>query len=144
MSFRRRGIGFFHPGAGAEQVLELEISKERVPFYTQDRTVKVRAIHLIAKASGTGNYTAEMNPPLGAAAADLITMSPSASYGGLHHGSKDVSGRPVSLASPETAWKLRLKQSAAGDFRSLNEQSVEDVFIVVAYELTSTIVSPTP
>ena len=146
-----------HPDAASgENILELEITRERFPFFTQDETVQIQvgSIAILAAYNSAVEYKVQLTPPLPVEDPlgisdplnnnnqNLFTLSTSGNYGDLHEDIKDVSQQTIALTDPEdrekTTWKLKMRKSSNHqDFKSLEEGEVKDIFVILGYELVA-------
>lgn len=125
---------FLHPAsAGADQELVLDLTPDRFPFFARSRPVTVTRIELLAAAGEAADLVAVLDPPL--QPTDTFTLTRDALYGDLHHAVKPA-GQGAALSSPLGQWRLKLRRSAAADFRSLPPDLLDDVFLVVRFEVT--------
>ena len=131
---------FLNPGVGNDQVLSLPMPPERFPFYTYGRDLKVVSIDVLAQTSDAGDYTLVVTPPGGSAT--TATFSADATLGGLHHwenpalSPKIDLGRAPSNGAAAPTWRFQLKQAAATDYRSLTAANVDDLVVIVGYQVS--------
>lgn len=125
-----RWYTFLHPAnPGDDQQLVLDDLAERLPFAVRRfATKKARRIEVVARMKGTGTYKVQLSP-LGTTAADLLSAAPDATLGGWHRAAEDLTGSEVDIGS----WTLKLRADAAGDFRSLPADEVDELYLVVNY-----------
>jgi hypothetical protein len=131
---------FLNPGTGNDQVLNLPTPPERFPFYTYGLDLKVVTIDVLAKTSDAGDYTLVITPPGGSAS--TVTFSADASLGGIHHWENpnvspkiDLGKTPSNGATPPM-WSFKLKQASATDYRSLAAADLEDLVLIVGYQVS--------
>jgi hypothetical protein len=130
---------FLDPGAAEDQVLTLEMPPDRFPFFTTGLDIKVTGIDVLGRLADPGDYTLVLTPPGGAPS--TLTMSVAGDLGGLHHAdahpltpNADLGRAPAN--SPAPAWTIKLKRSAAADFRSLTPAEIDDLVLVFQYTVT--------
>ena len=130
---------FLNPGSGNDQVLNLPMPPERFPFYTYGLDLKVASIDVLAKTSDSGDYTLVVTAPGGSP--NSVTFSADNTLGGVHHWENpnlspkvDLGKTPSNGATPPT-WSFKLKKSAATDFRSLTAADLDDLVIIVGYQV---------
>ncbi len=131
---------FLNPGSGNDQVLNLPTPPERFPFYTSGLDLKVTSIDVLAKTSDSGDYTLVVTPPGGSATS--VTFAADATLGGVHHWENlnlspkiDLGKTPSSSATLPT-WSFKLKKSSATDFRSLTATDLDDLVVIVGYQVS--------
>ncbi|HEU5381439.1 MAG TPA: hypothetical protein VFV38_38945 [Ktedonobacteraceae bacterium] len=132
---------FLNPGSGNDQVLNLPMPPERFPFYTYGLDVKVTSIDVLAKTSDSGDYTLVVTAPGGSP--NSVTFSDDATLGGVHHWENlnlspkvDLGKTPSSNTTPSPTWSFKLKKSSATDFRSLTAADLDDLVIIVGYQVS--------
>lgn len=131
---------FLNPGSGNDQVLNLPMPPERFPFYTYGLDIKVASIDVLAKTSDSGDYTLVVTPPGGSPTS--VTFSADATLGGVHHWANpnlspkvDLGKTPSTSATPPT-WSFKLKKGSAADFRSLTAADLDDLVVIVGYQVS--------
>jgi hypothetical protein len=131
---------FLNPGgAGQDQVLTIGTPPEGFAFFTQGLDLKVSEIDVLAKLAGTEDYTLVVTRP-GAPTARTVTMEMDPVLTGLHSWTPDPLspksplGRAPTAGAPPT-WTFKLKKAAAADFRSLTEGDIDDLVLVLRYEV---------
>ena len=131
---------FLNPGIGNDQILYLPMPPERFPFYTHGLDLKVVSIDVLAQTSDAADYTLMVTPPAGSAT--TATFSADVTLGGLHHwenpalSPKIDLGRPPSNGAAAPTWRFQLKQAAATDYRSLTAANVDDLVVIVGYQVS--------
>jgi len=135
---------FLNPSSPASMnVFELDMSLGQFPFRDREKRLKVNTISLLARCTGSGDYSVVLSPPLPAAPQlpevdpNKMILSTVAEYGGLHFSQKDVASlaQPIQVLpnAPSVKWKLEM--TGAGG-RQLNVTEVEDLILVLGYEWT--------
>ncbi|TET67941.1 MAG: hypothetical protein E3J56_12115 [Candidatus Aminicenantes bacterium] len=132
---------FLHPqNTGDENILELDVSKEKFPFFTQNQNIKINSIVALAKCNNTDEYKIKLTPPLippPPADYNIFTLNTSDTYQGLHFGSKDVSGDTINLVtSSADIWKLKMRKTSTSNFNSLAVDEVDNIIIILGYQIT--------
>jgi hypothetical protein len=139
---------FLHPSTeGAEQVLNFTISKERFPFFAQDRTIIVMKIDVFAKCSREDdNYNYDMmlsyimNDETSVTFSEEIAMPQNDSYGGLNKATINESDAGLTLQEIDITkeMSLKVKHNTSSGFAGLatNPDEVKDIFLVVHYRFT--------
>jgi hypothetical protein len=138
---------FLHPASG-DQVLTLDISPDRFPFITNGLYIKITGIDFVAKLSNAGDYTLLVTPPLdNTTPKPERTMKKNADLNGLHEFYLSNNSNPplvkipigsTSIPNPSLTWSIQLKSSDATNYRSLSASEIEDLLLVVKYEVSST------
>jgi len=71
-----------------------------------------------------------------------VTFSADATLGGVHHWENpnlspkiDLGKTPSNSATPPT-WSFKLKKSSATDFRSLTASDLDDLVVIVGYQVS--------
>jgi hypothetical protein len=135
---------FLNPGLNNDQILKLDIGPERFPFFTHGADIKIDGLDAIAKLSDDGPYHLFVTPPKAATAAD-VKMSVQAPFSGAHWGENQFAGG-VSVASasavPAPTWNFKLQKEGAADFRSLGSDEVDDLILILQYEVKNLAVFP--
>ena len=121
---------FLNPANPADdQEIVLADLVDRLPFFTRGfATKKVRQIEIVAEMKDSATYKGLVSP-LGTAPTDLLSLSPDPTYGGLHRGLKDLTGSEVDFGN----WTIKLRDDAAGDFKSLADDDVKELLLIVNY-----------
>ena len=128
-----------HPANEAEgNVLRFEMSKNLFPYRDGTHALKINTLSFLARASGAGDYTVTLNPPIppidnGGEDEDVaIAMAQSETYGNLHVATRDTiaDGITVDFAAPET-WQLTIQPPTG---QNLAAGELSDFFLVLGYE----------
>jgi hypothetical protein len=143
LEFPAQWYKFLHPEtAGADNILELNITKESFPFFTQDDTVKITYLDIYAKCKNSTGYIVRLSPPVGETTADLFSLAYADATCKMHYSHKDVSAKTINLVtSSDSVWKLKFgKEAAPGttdpySFNCITPDEVTDIFIVLGYKL---------
>jgi hypothetical protein len=120
------------PPPGEDQELVLDGLADRLPYFTRRfGAITARRVELAAGVrageAGTG-LEARLSAP-GAAPGDTLTLADDGAYEGLLHG-----GRADS--APLGTWTLKLRRPGAPDFASLPPDVLDELFVIVNYELS--------
>ena len=133
--FSTEWYAFFHPAAGAGQVLRLKIARQHFPFFAQRRDIDIQRLTLVARTDDRQQLIAQLDPPIGSLAADRITLDAlpaSEDPSGFHVGkSRDVSGTLLDESQP---WELQLTKTP-GNFSTLTDAEVAECYMVAEYTL---------
>ena len=121
-----------HPASAAnDQEMVLEDLPDRLPYFTRwFTTKKVRQIEVVAQMKDGANYKVQLSP-LGTTPADLLVLSTDPTYQGLHRAFKDMSGSEINLG----VWTLKLQLDGATDFKSLPEDAISELFLIINYTI---------
>ena len=119
--------------ADIDQTLILDDLQERLPYFTKNfKTKKVSKIELVAMVKDSTKSYKVMISPLGSAPEDLLSLSVGTTYQGLHNVSNDLSGSEVDLNS----WTIKIQEDGATDFRSLDVDAIEELFLIINYTIS--------
>ena len=130
---------FLNPGSGNDQVLNMQMPPERFPFFTYGLDLKVATIDVLSKTSDAGDYTLVITPPGGTAT--TVTFSVDSTLGVHHWDNPNLSPKielgkaPSNGATPPT-WSFKLKKASATDFRSLTGNDLDDLVLIVGYQVS--------
>jgi hypothetical protein len=130
---------FLNADTGQDQTLTIEMPPERFPFFTNGLDIKVGGLDVLAKTRDSEDYTVEVTPPGGGPV--TATMSADAALGGVHHWvsppftPKIELGRAPMVGTPPV-WQVKLKKASANDFRSLAADEVEDIVLIIGYQVS--------
>jgi hypothetical protein len=131
---------FLHPSvAESDQILNITIGRERMPFFTQHRKIDVMRIDVLARTTeskeeytlllsvtGEDDSVMESSP---------IAMPQNAKYGDLQMASfTDIPPEAISIEKPMS---LKLKHSTSTDFKSLDPDEMNDILLVLHYKLSN-------
>lgn len=118
---------FMHPANDADdQVLSLNLGKDRFPIFTKPKTVKIKSVHLVAESSLALLNGLILKSP--APTTDTLNLSASGIYGNMLSASKDYGG---SKKNPGI-WELR---NPVANVR-ITENELSNLAIVIQYEIT--------
>jgi hypothetical protein len=134
---------FLHPSvAGSDQILNITIGSERMPFFTQHRRIDVMRIDVLARTTKSGDYhfilsvTDDYDSVM---TSSQIAMPQKPKYGNLQMVSLagSVSNINVEDVRIEKPMSLKLKHSTSTDFKSLDTtpDEVKDILLVLHYKL---------
>ena len=127
---------FLTPPAGQDQVLAIDTAPSRFAFFTSGLELRVTGIDVIARLDDPGDYTLVITRP--GAPAQTVAMIADATLDGLHVFSAHPLAPASNLGSTDTggplpAWTFKLQRAGAADFRSLAEDEIEDLVVVLRY-----------
>jgi hypothetical protein len=124
------------PGA----LLSSLLTSELFPFYTYGLDIKVVTIDVLAKTSDTSDCTLVTTPPGGSST--TVTFSADTTLRGVHHWENpnvspkiDLGKTSSNSATPPT-WSFKVKQATATDYRSLTAADMEDLVLIVGYQVS--------
>ena len=130
---------FLDPGQGADQVLTIATSPDRFPFFTNGMDIKVSGIDVISGLSYSDPYDLEITPPGGTALSK--TLSVDSELGGVHRWSAypltpkaEIGHTPA--VKPYPTWTFKLKRATVADFRSLTPGEIDDLLLILRYEVS--------
>lgn len=127
---------FLSPPAGQDQILTIDTAPARFAFFTSGFNLRVTGIDVVAKLDDPGDYTLVITRP--GAAPRTVTLSVDGTLGELHVFSDHPLAPASDLGSTDTAgppptWTFMLQKDGAADFRSLAEDEIEDLVIILRY-----------
>lgn len=132
---------FLNPPSGSDQVLSIATPPERFPFITSGMDIKAVGLDAIAKTSDGGNYTLIVTPPGGPPL--TMQLNPDSTLGGANHVELpplspkiDLGRAPSAAGGAPPAWTFKLKQASALDYRSLTQAVLDDLVLIIAYEVS--------
>ncbi len=131
---------FLNPAPGADQILTLQTPPERFPFFTNGLDLKVHSLDVLVRTVDSGPYKLVVSSP--AVQNQEVTMNPDATLAGMHHQQLtlapvvDLGRAPLPSAQQPPTWTIKLKQESAGDFHSLAASAVEDVLLLLSYQVS--------
>ncbi len=127
-----RWYRFLHPANPADdQELVLDDLADRLPYFTRKfATKKARQIEVVAIMKDAAPYKVFLSP-LGAAPADLLSLSPDPTYQGTHRGLKDLTGSEPALGT----WAMKVRPDGAADFKSLPADAIRELFLIINYTI---------
>jgi hypothetical protein len=131
---------FLNPAAGGEQILTLQTPPERFPFFSNGLDLKVHSIDVLARTTDSNPYTLVLGAPTGHT--ETVTMSPDSGLDGMQlrevplSPQIDLGRAPLPSSSTPPAWTIKLKQQSAADFKSLLASQIEDVLLLVSYQVS--------
>ncbi len=130
---------FLTPGPGLDQVLTLDMSRSRFPFFTNGLDIKITGIDVLAQLSGAGDYSLVITRPNAPVA--TVSMSVDSTIGGLHayhaHPLTPASDLGRAGVTPAPQLQFKLQKAGAADFRSLGETEIGDLVLVLQYTVTA-------
>jgi hypothetical protein len=134
------GTRFSIPKSATDQILSLEINKQRFPFLFHGKTITIRitAVDLLLDLhdGDTSDYRVLVAAPFSSATGPQTMAKDKDKFGPLPH-LKVVPEANVTVGS-QTTFAVRIRTSEADDFRSLKPGALKNVLVV----FTSTISGP--
>jgi hypothetical protein len=128
---------FLNPGPNNDQVLTIDIGPERFPYFTYGADIKIDGMDAIAKLSDAGPYHLFVTPPKAANATDM-KMTVQAPFSGVHWGNSQFAGGVEVGTAPAISapkWSFELQKEGASDFRSLATDELDDLILILQYEV---------
>lgn len=122
---------FFNPDNNGDQELVVTLKPEHFPFFIRGKlnTLKIKSLDLFVESQEAGDFKTNIQVTNKNLMPDL-TVSTDANFNDVHH-----LPTPAALtADPPAAlgeFRLKLKVSAAGDFKSLPEDTIEDMYLLL-------------
>jgi hypothetical protein len=101
-------------------VFELEMSPALFPARDAGKALTITRLWLLGRCTDPGSYAVTLTPPLPApppAGSNAVALNANATFGGLHLGSRDVSGDGVEVSpvGPAAIWRLRVARPGGGN-----------------------------
>jgi hypothetical protein len=131
---------FLNPPPGKDQVLTLETPPERFPFFTSGLDIKAGAIDVVVRGPDDVAYDLVLTPPGGTAKAVTVNLDPlledTAHLATTLSPPAHIGRAPTPADSEPPTWTIKLKKSGAADFRSLKATDIEDLIVVLSYQVT--------
>ncbi len=113
--FPNEWYNMLHPSGGAQQS-GLTIDNKRFPFFAQNRSIKVKAVHVYGMINTAGDYTIVVTPSSGPSSAQSLVLN----AGNQYHDVKDVSSVSFDLGKfTISISRSGAPQVADGDVRDL-------------------------
>ena len=130
---------FLNPGPGVDQVLAIDTPADRFPFFTNGLDVKISGIDVIASMDDPADYSMVITPPGGTPR--TVTLAADPTLGGAHHWSLHPLAPKVNLGKapstkPYPSWSIKIQKPGAADFRSLPPGAINDLFLILQYEVS--------
>ena len=124
---------FLHPAnATDQQVLSLNVTPDRFPFFAQLGNIKVVSLDLVAD---TANPVNNMELDIAAAVIGTQNLTADAVYGNYMHGNFGSVNKNVT--GPNAAWTIRYPQAASLPNNSpLTEGNLGDLILLVHYQIS--------
>jgi hypothetical protein len=118
---------FLHPAnAALDQELKLEITKERFPLFAKNFNIKITKIEFAALVSNADNYDLACTPLI----AGTKAFTKNGIYGALHQAEASFAA-----AKDIGTWTAKIKKTATLDFKSIADNEIENLFIILYYKL---------
>ena len=118
--------------APANQTLTLSISPSKFPPFVRGKTITVTAVDVLTVTWPKGDFVVQVNPPL-ATATTTLTMTPLPGVSEPSICAATITPPPgVGLGT----WSFQLQKQGAADFRSLGQNDLRDVILLVHYEVS--------
>ncbi len=119
---------FLNPENNADQELVINLKAEHFPFFIRGKlsTLKIKALDLFIETDQAGDFKANIKVTNGNSM-DALPISTDPNFKNVHHLSKDLSANaPNSLGE----LRLKLKMNSAGDFKSLDDDKIDNLFLL--------------
>jgi len=126
--FANAWTSFFTPSAGNDQTLVLNVNNSKFPTWARSHTIAITNLSVYVLSLTGGSFVLQPQAPL---PTTNITIQPPASIPNVAVGTVAV---PAGTG-PGT-WTLKLRQSAAVDFRSLTANQIGDIILLINFQVT--------
>lgn len=120
---------FIHPENTGDQEFVITLKPEHFPFFVRGKlnSMKIKNLDLFVDSLENGDFTTNIKVT-NKNMINNLTVSPDANFGGAHHLAKDLSAdAPNALGEI----RIKLKQSAAADFKSLTDDKIADLYLLL-------------
>ncbi len=117
------------PAATTDQTLVLGLSPAKFPNWTHGKTITVNGLTVLAVSWKAGNFVLQPEAPLPTA---NVTLTPVAGVTEPNVATGDVAVTSASLGK----WTFKLRTSAAADFRSITQNDIGDVLLLVNFQVS--------
>ncbi len=122
---------FLHPaGAGAEHEIAVTFTAQHFPFFARSKTITVTRAQLVGRMASAGDYEVVGDP---VAPGAPLTLSRDGLFGTAHHGDQNAPGAGWQLGD----WTFKVKRATAPDFTALPDGDVDELFLLLHYELSN-------
>jgi Tc toxin complex TcA C-terminal TcB-binding domain/ABC toxin N-terminal region/Neuraminidase-like domain/Salmonella virulence plasmid 28.1kDa A protein len=121
--------GFFTPPANTDQTLALSLPPSRFPNWTRGKTITVTGLTVLAVSWNAGNFALQPQAPLPTAD---VTLTPVAGVTEPNVAAGNVAVANTSLGR----WTFKLRTAAAADFRSITQNDIGDVLLLVNFQVS--------
>ncbi|HVI47985.1 MAG TPA: neuraminidase-like domain-containing protein [Chitinophaga sp.] len=118
-----------HPVNGADQELVITLRPEHFPFFIRSKlnTLKMKQLDMFVETSDSGEFRTDIKLTSTAYVTDLV-VGADPNYNNIQHLTRNVSaGSPAALGEV----KLKVKLATAIDYKSLPDDKIDDLFILL-------------
>lgn len=124
---------FLYPKNDNDQEFTMDLSSSQLPFFLRSKfsSLKISSINFFVKSKKAVDYVANIEVAEAAAIVN-VTISQDSEYNNTPH---FFSNFEDMLTSFSGQLKFNLKQDEATDFKSLTEEYVEDVFVLLRFDI---------
>ena len=116
--------------APADQMLTLNVSPSKFPAWTRGKAISVTSLTVLAVARPPGDFVLAPHAPL------PTTPVPMTSVAGVTEPNVRTATIALPPKTPPGTWSFELQQPGAPDVRSLDENEIGDVLLLVSYEVS--------
>jgi hypothetical protein len=119
---------FLNPDGGADQELVITLRPEHFPFFIRSKLniMKFKTVDMFIETEDAGDFNCNMKLTNTAYANGLV-VSQDPNFNDVQHLNRDVSGTPTNVLGEV---RMKLKLAAAGDFKSLAADKIDNLFIL--------------
>ncbi|MBV7338333.1 peptidoglycan-binding protein [Chloroflexi bacterium TSY] len=119
-----------NPIGDIDQVLSINIKQEHFPFLARAGQIQVSKIELIGNLADGVNYEVSINPLW--AEDNPANLAEDGLFGDAHHMERSApAGSPWTIGE----WNLKIRQTGASDFQSLDINEIKTMFMVLHYAI---------
>jgi len=120
---------FLNPEGGNDQELVLNLKNEHFPFFIRGKlsTLKIKKMDVFVESSVEGIFTSNIKVT-NTASLDDLSIERDTNFNNVHHLSKEFTAGSLPNSMGEI--QVKIKVSTAGDFKSLNSDQIDNIFIL--------------
>ncbi len=122
---------FMNPEGTNDQEFVINLKEEHFPFFIRGRlsSLKIKSMDVFVESSVEGNYSFTSNIKVtNTAILNGLSVDRDLAFNNVHHLPKEFS--PGSLPDSIGEIRVNLKVSTAGDFKSLTDEQIDNIFIL--------------
>jgi hypothetical protein len=124
---------FLNPSGGADQEFVMELKPEHYPFFLRKNmnALKIKKLELFLESEHAGDFEIMMKVTNTAYEAAVTDVSPNPDFNDVHYAMRDYAAVVKPEALGELRFKLRLKNVAPVNFKSLPWDKIHDLFLLL-------------
>ena len=123
---------FLHPENNADQELVINLKPEHFPFFIRGKlsALKIKALDLFVETNDANDFKANIKVTNGNSM-DGLVVSPDPNFKDVHHLWKDLSANSPNSPNSLGELRLKIKLSSVNDFKSLADDKIDDLFLLL-------------